>query len=115
MDRYQKAIGKIERSGKEIGADPTIPGDLKKAFLGINRFLIAEVKKYKEAQETLGRPYHRPGDLLRRACAKDQIKDTKVLAGVLGELMDEHGRKIVPGIEAGSRESIEAARATGET
>ena len=79
----------LVKSAEQIKADPTIGEDLKKAFLDINQFLRAELKRYDEAQEMLRRRHHRPGDLLTRARAKRQVKDTEGFARRLKGLMDE--------------------------
>ena len=97
MDRYKRAIRKLTESAEQVKADQTIPENLKKAFLDINRFLRLEVEKYGKAQKTLKRPYCRPGDLLARARAKGQIQDTETFIGVLKRVMDENTQKRIPG------------------
>jgi hypothetical protein len=104
MDRYKRAIRTLTESAEQIKADQTIPENLKKEFLHINRFLRAEVQKYGEAQKTLKSGYRRPGDILARAHAKGQIQDTKALARNLKRVMDQSERKNIPVIGKEAKE-----------
>jgi hypothetical protein len=83
----------LVKSAEKIKADPTIREDLKKAFLDINQFLRAELKRYDEAQGILRRHYHRPGDILAPARAKRQVQDTEGFTRGLKRVMNENERK----------------------
>ncbi len=99
--RFKEALDTFRRSARRINADRSIPEKIKKAFLDVNGFLAAEVKRYAKAERILGRPCRQPGDLLARADAKKQIRKIEAFGRILKAIMDRNeANRISNGEEA---------------